>query len=138
MATNAFIGSSSQPGNSDLSRELGKRKVLWDEVLAELEKLGAGDCQWHSYSVKSGWILKVLRKKRAIVYLGPMHGGFRASFILGDKAFATAKVCAFTAKIQKLISEGTRYPEGTAVRIEVTSRSDVSAVAKLAKIKLAN
>ncbi|MDT8067326.1 MAG: DUF3788 family protein [Terriglobia bacterium] len=138
MATNAFIGHPKQPSESELATKLGKKKLLWDEVLAELERLGVSDLEWTSYSLKSGWSLKVIRKKRVIVYLSPMHGGFRASFALGDRAVAAAKASKLPPKILKLVSKGTKYPEGTAVRVAVGSRSDVATVAKLATIKLAN
>ncbi len=138
MASNAFIGRAKKPEDSELAAELGKSKAAWGELLAELEGLGAGDLEWASYSVKSGWALKVIRKKRIIVYLSPMHGCFRASFVLGDKAVAAAKASKLPAKVLKLVSEGRRYAEGTAVRIAIRHRIDVSAVVKLATIKLAN
>ncbi|HEU5402564.1 MAG TPA: DUF3788 family protein [Terriglobales bacterium] len=138
MATNAFIGRATKPTEAELASELGPRKPLWDELLVELERLGVTDQEWSSYSLKSGWALKVLRKKRVIVYLGPMRGGFRASFVLGEKAIAAAKASKLSAKVHKLVSEGKRYPEGTAVRIEIASHADVSAAAKLAAIKLAS
>ncbi len=137
MATNAFIGHATKPTESELTAELGEKKPLWDELLAELERLGVADQEWSSYSLKAGWALKMLRKKRVIVYLGPMHGGFRASFILGDRALGMAKSSKLPAKILRLIAEAKRYPEGNAVRIEVGSRADIAAVAQLAAIKLA-
>ncbi len=138
MATNAFIGHATKPTDAELAAELGAKKLLWDELLAELERLGVADQEWSFYSLKAGWALKVLRKKRVIVYLGPMHGSFRTSFILGDKALGIAKSSKLPAKILKSIAEAKRYPEGNAIRIEVSNRADVSAVAKLAAIKLAS
>ena len=38
----------------------------------------------------------------------------------------------------RLIVESKRYPEGTAVRIDVRSESDLQTVKKLAKIKIEN
>src|SRR5512135_2371130 len=98
MATNAFIGHATKPTDSELAAELGAKRPLWDEVLAELERLGVSDQEWNSYSLKAGWALKLLRKKRVIVYLGPLHGGFRASFVLGDKAVAAAKASRLPVK----------------------------------------
>lgn len=138
MTTNAFIGHATKPTESELNVELGPRKVLWDAVLAELDRLGVSDQEWSSYSSKAGWALKVLRQGRVIVYLSPLHGGFLASFALGEKAVAAARKSKLSPKILEIISEAKRYAEGTAVRIEVGSRSDVSAVAKLAAIKMTN
>lgn len=132
MATNAFIGHATKPTDPELAAELGPKKPLWDELLAELERLGVADQEWSSYSPKAGWALKVLRKGRVIVYLSPQHGGFLASFALGEKAVVVAKKSKLPPKILKIIAEG------TAVRVEVTSRADVCAIAKLAAIKLAS
>ena len=137
MATNAFIGHATRPTESEVAAELGAKKPLWEELLAELERLGVSDLEWNSYSQKAGWALKVLRKGRVIVYLSPQHGGFLASLALGDKAVAAAKESKLAPKILKIIAEAKRYAEGTAVRIELSSRTDVAAVVKLAAIKLA-
>jgi len=138
MATNAFIGHVTKPTESELASELGAKKPLWDELLAELERLGVTDQEWNSYSTKAGWALKVLRKGRVIVYVSPLHGGFMTSFALSDKAVASAKNSKLPPKILKIISDAKRYAEGTAVRIHVGSRADVSSIAKLAAIKLAS
>jgi len=138
MATNAFIGHATKPTESKLATELGAKKPLWDELLAELERLGVVDQEWSSYSPKAGWALKVLRKGRIIVYLSPQHDSFLASFAFGDKAVVSAQKSKLPPKILKIISEAKRYAEGTAVRVEVGSRADVSSVAKLAAIKLAS
>ncbi len=137
MAGNAFIGRATKPTESDLTAELGIKKPLWDEVLAELKGLGVTDQEWSSYSPKAGWALKVLRQGRVIVYLSPRHCGFMASFALSDKAVTSALRSKLPSKILKIISEAQRYAEGTAVRVEVGSHADVVSVAKLAAIKLA-
>ncbi len=138
MATNAFVGKLKPPTDTELSAELGDQKSLWEELLDRLDSLGITDREWSSYSPKAGWALKVLRRGRVIVYLSPMRGGFRASFALGEKAMSMAKKTKFSPKILTIIAEARRYAEGTAVRIDVRSRVDVSAVEKLAAIKLAN
>lgn len=138
MATNAFIGHATKPTLAELAAELDAKKPLWDDLLAQLERLGVTDQEWSSYSQKAGWALKLLRKGRVIVYLSPQHGGFLASFALGEKAVASANKSKLPAKILQIISEAKKYAEGTAARIQVGSKSDVAAVAKLAAIKLSS
>ncbi len=94
--------------------------------------------EWNSYSVKAGWSLRLQLKKRNIVYLGPRTGWFLASFILGDKAVAAARKSKLPARMLKMIDEAKRYPEGTAVRIEVHDATDAEVVKMLAKIKIEN
>jgi hypothetical protein len=135
MSPNAFIGRTRPPTDDELSAELGAVRVLWDELLAEL---ALPIQQWHSYSPKAGWSLKLLLKKRTIVYLAPCHGSFRAAFILGDKAVEAARQCRLPKAVIKIIDEAPRYAEGTGVRLDITARKDLAAVKKLAEVKLAN
>lgn len=137
MLANAFIGKPKKPNESELAAELGASKALWDNLVIQLAQDHGIDVQeWKSYSLKAGWTLRLNRKKRAIVYLSPLRGCFRASFALGDKAIAAAKTRKLPASVMKTITEAKRYPEGTAVRIEVKKASDVSNVCKLAALKL--
>ena len=62
--------------------------------------------------------------------------GFAVSFILGDKAIEAARQSKLPKKVIKIVEEGKRYPEGTAVRMDVTSDKDIAAVVGLAAIKL--
>ena len=136
METNAFIGKPQPPSEDDLSTALGATRTLWDTLLRELAVQGAEQCEWSSYSAKAGWALKVICKKRVIVYLSPLHHAFRVSFALGDRAMEIARRTKVPLSLKKIIDEGKRYPEGTAIRFEVKSKSDVQHVLKLAAIKL--
>ena len=135
MSPNAFIGRTKPPTDDELSAELGAARALWDELLAELAQLTQ---EWHSYSPKAGWSLKLILKKRTIVYLSPCHGRFRVAFILGGKAVAAARQCKLSKAVMKVIDEAPRYAEGTGVRLEIAARKDLAAVKKLAAVKLAN
>jgi hypothetical protein len=137
MPSNAFINRREEPADGDLTAELGGARPLWDEVLAALP----ADCktrEWHSYSIKAGWALRIKREKRTILYLSPCKGSFLASFALGDRAVEAARNCGLPQKVIKIINESKRYAEGTGVRIEVTTPKDIAIVRKLVEVKLAN
>jgi len=139
MSPNAFIGKTRQPTDAELSAELGTSRSLWDDVLARLaSECKIVDQEWNSYSVKAGWSLRLKVKKRNILYLGPCHGSFRVAFILGDRAVEAARKSKLPAAVMRLVQEGQRYPEGTAVRLDVKGAKDVETIVKLAAIKLQN
>jgi hypothetical protein len=139
MLPNAFIGKASQPTDDELTAELGESRRLWDDVLARLaSECKIVDQEWNSYSKKAGWSLRLKVKKRNILYLGPRHGSFRVAFVLGDRAVAAARAGKLPRSILKMVEEGQHYPEGTAVRFDVSGLKDVDAVVKLAAIKLQN
>jgi len=139
MLPNAFIGKANQPTDAELTAELGESRRLWDDLLARL----ASECkiidqEWNSYSKKAGWSLRLKVKKRNILYLSPCQGGFRVAFVLGDRAVTAARAGKLPRSIVKMVEEGQHYPEGTAVRFDVSGPKDVDAVVKLAAIKLQN
>ena len=139
MSPNAFIGKAEQPTDEELSAALGPARAAWDQLLADLAREhGANVYEWNSYSLKAGWSLRVKRKARTIVWLGPRTGSFIAAFILGDKAMQAARAGKLPQRIIKILNEAPKYPEGSGVRITLKTPKDFAAVMALAVIKLEN
>ena len=139
MIENAFAGKATPPSPKQLAQKLGPTKDLWNQLVKEISsECGITEKEWNSYSPKAGWSLRLKHKKRNIVYLVPCDGCFRVAFILGDRAIKVAKAAEFPTKFTKLIAEAPRYPEGSAIRFEVTTPDDLEIVRRLAKIKLGN
>jgi hypothetical protein len=133
MYVNAFIGKTTAPTPEELAEVLGRGQKLWDTLIANLAQEHQIEPEgWYSYSPKAGWSLPLRHKKRRIVYLGAMKGGFLASFVLGEKAVTAVRAASLPVDI------GKRYAEGTAVRVEARTAADVALVEKLASIKMAN
>lgn len=136
---NAFVGNREAPTKKELSSALGKMHGIWKDLIAELRRDLQLDAQeWKTHATKAGWSLRLLRKKRNIIYLAPAGGGFSAALVLGDKAIAAAKNGDYPARVHELIATAKRYPEGSAIRIEVRNADDVETVKTLAKIKVEN
>jgi hypothetical protein len=137
--TNAFVNHPTQPTDEELSAALGAARALWDRLLAELaDEYQLVTREWHSYSPKAGWALRIRRKDRNIVYLSPERGEFTAAFALGDKAIEAARQSRLPQRALKIIDESKRYAEGTAVRIGVHAARDLTIVSKLVAAKLAH
>ncbi|MBZ5532059.1 MAG: DUF3788 domain-containing protein [Acidobacteriia bacterium] len=139
MPSNAFIGRPTRPTEGELAAELGKAKLLWDQVIVGLaDDLQVNGQEWSSYSKKAGWSLRLKRAGRIIVYLSPCPGCFLASFALGGKAVEAARKSRLPEKAIKIMAQARKYAEGTAVRIVVKSPGDAAIVRKLAVIKAEN
>jgi hypothetical protein len=139
MLPNAFIGKATRPTDAELAAALGPAKTLWDQLVAGL----AVECdvtvqEWNSYSRKAGWSLRLKRKERTILWVGPCRGSFRVAVILGDKAVQAARQSRLPKSVIRMINEAKRYVEGTGVRIEVKKPKDIELMKQLAAIKLAH
>jgi hypothetical protein len=138
MLQNAFAGWKEQPRDEDVRAALGASGHLWDELLREFDgRFGLSAREWISYSPKSGWSLRLKKQKRNIVYLSPVSGSFQAVVILGDKAIAAARRSNPDETLLRLIGAGRRYPEGTAIRLNVKDSAGLRAVRQLTEFKLA-
>jgi len=139
MSENAFIGKTVKPGADELSATLGRSLTLWDQLIKKLEKKGVIDnYDWHSYSPKAGWSLRVKLAKRTILYMTPQHGGFMVSFAFGDSAVQAIRAGTFSRSLIAIVESSRKYAEGTGVRLDVKNASDVASVVKLAAIKASN
>ncbi len=133
---NAFFGWKQKPSEEELLHVLGGSAKAWKKLLADLGGRYGGLGEWHSYSPKAGWSLRVKAKERVIVYLSPSAGFFLASFALGERALTATKECGLPDSVLQVIETARKYAEGTAVRLEVRTLKDVSVVMKIAKCKL--
>ena len=139
MTPNAFIGKTEKPTDAELTAALGPARVVWDQLLEELDReFGVNVHEWNSYSPKAGWSLRVKRKARTIVWLGPRAGAFVAAFIFGDQAMRAARAGKLPQRIVKIMNEAPKYPEGTGIRIALKTPKDVTGIKMLAAIKIAN
>jgi hypothetical protein len=138
-APNAFIGRTSRPSNADLESALGRAKPVWDQLIADLASEHDVTIQeWRNYSVKAGWALRLKRGKRTIVWLAPFAGSFQVAFIFGDRAVLAARESRLSARVLHMLDSAPRYPEGTALRLQIKSARDLALVRKLALLKLQN
>jgi hypothetical protein len=139
VSQNAFAGRAERPTQKAVETTLGQSHALWKQLVAELrDDLKLDGEEWHSSGLKYGWALRLQKKKRNIVYLGPRPGSFMVAFVLGDKAVAVARKSELPAYVLKMIAEAKRYGEGTPVRIEVSKPEDLGPVKILAKTKVEN
>jgi len=139
MTANAFVNKSAPPTAAELAAALGPAQAAWDQLLRDLateHKLTV--CEWHSYSPKAGWAMRIKHQERNIVYLSPRTGMFLAAFALGDRAVAAALESGFPPPILALIKQAKRYAEGTAIRLEVTCTEEIAVVKQFVAIKLAH
>ena len=128
-----------KPTPARLSRALGRTKKHWDLLEAYVTNHCEGlSCEWKFYSGPHGWTFKVMKKKRAVLYMTPMEGSFTASMALKNEALEGLRASNLPQDLIMEILEAKAYPEGRPARVEVTSQKKIGIVKKLIALKLAN
>jgi hypothetical protein len=125
------------PTDAELEAALGSSIGLWRSVVAALAREFDPVAEEWSFAGKAhGWSLRVGHRGRAIVYLAPLAGRFRASLALPERAMPAALDAPLPESVGRILSEAPVYPEGRAVRLEVGSPEDVASVLTLARIRM--
>jgi hypothetical protein len=137
---NAFIGNAERPTDAEGADVLGSKAKLWNEFIEWMsEQEGVSDQEWKGVVVKKyGWSLRLKKKGRNIVYLGPGTDCFMINFVLSDKALDEAKHAHLPKAVQDALATAPRYPEGNGLRFLVRRSGDLAAIRKIAAIKVAN
>lgn len=139
MALSSFSDKTNPPTNADLRSALGDAYASWTGLLALLaERIDPITEVWGFTSASTGWGLRVVHKKRVILYMTPQRNQFLVSFALGEKAVAAARTATLSATVLKAIETAPRYAEGRGVRLEVKSTRLLRSLATLAEIKWKN
>ena len=139
MSVSVFEDKAIMLDNKMLAKALGKSNRLWQDIKKHLKaEYGELIEEWKFYGQKSGWILKMLRKKRNLFFFVPIKDSFQVSFIFGDKAVAAVEKSDLPKKLITELKDARKYAEGRGLRIDVKSSADVENIKKLVEIKVNN
>jgi hypothetical protein len=127
------------PNDRQLATLLGSTKPLWDELIAHVEAAHAPVTrEWKSSARIAHGFLRLIRKKRTILYLLPGEGGFLTAFVFGEKAVAAIRNAGMPAAVIQALDAARPYAEGRGIRLETRTRRDLAVMKQLAAIKLAH
>ena len=139
MALSIFDDESTTPGSGDLSRVLGNKYELWNEIKAFVYKnFPAATEEWNCSGKNSGWGFRLKDKKRAIIYLIPCSGFFKIGLVYGEKATREALNSTVSKEIKSIIENAKVYGEGRGFRIDITNYEILEDIKNLITIKLKN
>ena len=137
MSSSVFKDKSVIPDSEALARELGETKKYLDKISSRIsEKYGNSVVEWKYYGQKSGWIMKLLLKKKNIFFMIPQENGFDISFVFGDKAVEKITEGDFPDVVKKDLIAAKKYAEGRGLRLNVSSDELCDTILDLAEIKL--
>ncbi len=124
------------PDDQILAGVLGASFKSWTEIKTSVaEHHGATKEEWKYYGAKSGWVLKLLLKKRNLFFLIPGRKQFTLGFVFGDRAVEAIEHSDLPAAMIREVRDARRYAEGRGLRIEVRNRAMVTRILKLARVR---
>ena len=139
MPAKPHLTKSGVPNAVALGRTLGATQPLWDELVAHLEATYAPvTSEWKPARTSPLGILRLIRKKRTILYLLPRDGFFLTAFVFGEKATSVVRTSDLPAAVITELNAARVYAEGRGIRLETRTPSDVATMKKLAEIKMAD
>lgn len=139
MAASIFNDKFSEPSTQMLSDVIDEAEEYFEAIKTFIShNYGNLTTVWKFYGIKAGWILKLLSKKRNVLFIVPGKKFFEVVFTLGDRAVEEALVAQLPDGIKKNLKETPKYAEGRSIRMEVRSRNDLENIIKLIGIKMLN
>lgn len=128
---------STPPDDSILSDALGASYKTWTALKASIAKEhGETREEWKYYNAKSGWVLKLLLKKRNLFFMIPGGKFFTLGFLFGDRGVDAICHSSLPPSMVREIKEARRYAEGRGLRVEVRNRSALRHALELVAIKV--
>jgi hypothetical protein len=139
MSTSNFNDKQVVPDEAALAAEIGESKEYLDRICRFIEdETGHLTLEWKHYGQKSGWTLKLLSKKRNLLFVGPEDGSFIIAFVFGDRAVEAVLKSQLPETIKNELLNARKYAEGRGIRFEIRDESELESVIQLIRIKLEN
>ena len=139
MSVTFFSDKTVIPDEARFADALGNSYELYDKIRTFIgNNYGNITPVWKFYGPKSGWVLKILLKKKNLFFMIPYNGYFRVAFTLGEKAFDRILVSDLPDNIKEQWKEATNHTEGRTVQFDVKDQNDYNLVTRHIEIKLHN
>jgi hypothetical protein len=137
MEPSAFTDKHAVPTDAAVDAMLGSGVDRWRSLRAGLdEALGPLDASWAFSGKAYGWSLRLGHRGRAVVYLTPLSGRFRASLALPERSMAEALAADLPSALHAVVMDAPLYAEGRAIRLEIVTDDDVAGLMTLARIRM--
>jgi hypothetical protein len=133
-----FTDKESVPDDGCLKVSLGATYEFWQIFVNYVHSLYPKSIEEWSFSKSGGWSFRIKDSRRAIIYLLPRDGFFKAAFVFGQKAADEVFKSEVATAIKTELESAKAYAEGRGIRIEVKDGTIINDIKNLINIKLEN
>jgi hypothetical protein len=125
-----------KPSNNMITTTLVDTYALWEELYSHVKATYPSIVEeWKYYGKTAGWCLKLVSKKRNLLFFIPLKGYFRIRIVLSEKVVAYLETIELPNEIKKAIHAATPYIEGRSIDIDINHSEQIEAIKNLLKIK---
>ena len=120
MAISFFDSNDVIPDENMVEDALADSLPLWVELQDYvLENYPDVTGEWKFYGKSSGWVFKLLSKKRNLLFFTPKEGCFRLRFGISEKAAACIESADLPDEIKEAVRIATPYAEGRSIDLDM-------------------
>ena len=125
------------PTDEIISLHLGKMKDIWDSFFGYLH-VNHPDItsEWRYYNDGKSWLMKNMRKKKNVFWLGVIKGTFRITFYFTDRATKAIADSTIPAEMKKQFKDGKHYGKIRGLTVLFKNKKDIETAKALIAIKL--
>ena len=120
MAVSIFEDKSAIPDDNMVAGALAGSYPLWVELQNYVqENYPKVTGEWKHYGKSSGWVFKLLSKKRSLLFFIPKSRCFRLRFGISEKAAPCIETADLPDEIKEAVRVATPYTEGRSIDLDI-------------------
>jgi len=120
MAVSIFEDKAIMPDDCTVADALADSYPMWVELQNYVkENYPNIKGEWKHYGKSSGWVFKLLSKKRTLLFCIPKNGCFRLRFGISEKAAPCIEVADLPDEIKEAVRTATPYTEGRSIDLDI-------------------
>jgi len=121
MAVSFFDSKAIMPDDNMVADALAELYTLWVELQNYAqENYPNVTGVWKHYGKSSGWVFKLLSKKRTLLFFIPKNGGFRFRFGISEKAAPFIEAADLPDEVKEAVRIATPYAEGRSIDLDMS------------------
>jgi hypothetical protein len=137
MSASIFDNKHEMPNGTMLVDALGETNRYFNRITSFIrDEYGELTPEWKFYGQKAGWSMKLMVKRRNVLFVVPCEGYFNVQLIFGDKAVEQILADGFPESIKQQLQSATKYVEGRGIQLEIRTPDDSEVVVGLIKVKM--